>query len=277
MRVETLLCLLVCPVMASGFVISKGQWRIYLESRWDQADEVFDHQGQRNDHPEQSGIENGLDSWSSLIFIRYGLTSRWTVEASTQYKQTTFAPLFGPDQSRSGISDIWLNAVYDLWPAATWSWVLNAGSKTPMEKNRPRFPQITSGEPEYNLSLGLGRGWDSAFLETELGYRFRSGTVNNVGDGGIPYENEWYGSAKAGYRWQRLLLEASLDHRDSISNLQAQYIPGVYMNGDESKLRVGVDVKINASTAVGCAYQQTLEGKNTTLNQSYAIRLSFTL
>lgn len=263
------------PLQASGFVSSKGQLFFKLEARLERSNGVFDASGHRNNEPETSGIEMGLESQKLLVYISYGLSERLTVALSTQYVETTFDPIFGPNLTRRGFSDAWLEAAYQLLPRHRWGLVAHAGLKQPFEGNQPRFPQITSGEPEYEIGLGAGRGWQSGYLEAELGYRFKTGTVNNVGVGGIAFEDEWLGRVKAGYRIRQWLFEGWLGVLESTADLgQESYIPGVFSNSDWMALDGSVSYALNRIYRVGIAFGTKILGTNTMDTQAVSVFIS---
>lgn len=274
LALSTLLCLgtAASQVLGSGFVAEKGRLYFKLETRLETADDVYDADGNLMNDPLLSGIEDGIETLKTAAYAQYGLTSRLTISASTQFVDTTFKPIEGSDQSRAGFTDLWLTGSFQMLPGRRSGLVLNGTLKIPLESNRPRFPQLTSGEYEYDLALGSGRGWMQGYVEAEVGYRWRSGMVGGIDDAGIPYEDLWFGSAKGGWSRGALLLEGLLNLSYTTADLNDEiYVPGVLSNSDEMKLQLSGTYQVSAHNAIGLSLQRTIAGKSVTRSESIAV------
>ena len=267
------LCSLSLPLVASGFVLPRNQLYTSFDYRFTDVSESFNNRGDRISQPEINLLENGIQSHSINWFLAYGLTDRLSVTTNFQYAESTLDNRFAAEETTSGLSDVWLGAMFRLYYRDAFSVVLNTTTRLPQQDNEPRSPQITNGENAWTVSLGLGYGAETYYVEGDLGYTWNEGFVNNVRENGLPYEDEWFVQLKSGWNLHpKLALEAFLRLRETTADLEGQgFIAGIYTNADETKLRLTARYLVDERWGFGLYGDRTLAGKNVLLGEEYGI------
>ena len=268
----SLATLLAPSILASGFTVPPGMLYTKLELRATQADQSYDNQGNRLDQIGNDQLINEMTTDTANLFLAYGITKRFSVSANVQFSDAALDFRFGEDKSNSGVSDIWLDGQYLLYKKR-WNLVLNGGVKLPQQDNKPNPPQLSNGESDTHLSLGAGFGAKAWFFEGEVGYRWNTGFVNNVQQGGIAYEDEVVASAKAGWHiTPRFDVEGLLTLERTEADLQTQdFIPGIYANADEDSLHLSAAYKLGDKLSLGAGLHRTLDAKNELHTEGYSI------
>ncbi len=269
-----IISLLVGPyLMASGFTIPQGVVYTKIDYKFLDADQSYDNKGNRVANQLGYQLENDAVNY----YIGYGLGKRFSLAADIQYLKTVFDQGTLP-ATNEGITDIWVDLHYALY-RGKFNVVANAGVKLPQQKNQlfvPYKPALTSGEEEYSLGLGFGHGATAYFLEADLGYVWRPGFVAGVRTYGVPYENSWEATLKAGWHIRpKLDVEGILVSRQTVGDIDAQFIPGVFANSDETRLQLSLYYLLTTRWGLGVYGEQTLAGKNILHTDSIGCNISY--
>jgi len=258
---------------ASGFTIPEGVVYTKLDYKFLDANQSYDNKGNRVTN--QLGYQ--LENDAVNFYLGYGLGKRFSLAADVQYLKTVFDQGTLP-ASNEGITDIWIDLHYALYQGKL-NVVANMGVKLPQQKNQlfvPYQPALTSGEEEYYLGLGFGFGSRAYFLEGELGYLWRPGFVANVRTFGIPYENSWQAQLKAGWHARpKLDVEGVLTSHQTVGDIDAQFIPGVFANSDETRLQLSLYYLLTTRWGLGVYGERTLIGKNILHTDSVGCNISY--
>ena len=264
--------LMSLSIFGAGFTMPKGQiyFKIGLDDR--SIDEAYNAAGDRFSNPEQSGLENGLEATALNSYLAYGVTDRFTLAANVQWLDMQINERFTEASTNDGLSDVWLTGLYRLYQGK-FSVVANGVAKLPLQDNEARTPQLTNGEAEYMLGVGVGYGAARFYVEGDLGYNMRTGTVNDVQTNGLDYEDEWRASIKVGVSaTQRLRFEGLLKTIQTEADMEsADFIAGTYTNFDETVLSVNGSYAITKALALGVQAERTVSGKNVLLTESVGV------
>ena len=260
-------------LMGSGFTLEKGRFYSELKYQFQTVDKSFDNRGNVITQPEVNLLEDGIEADVGSLFLAYGVMDRLTLTANFQYVQNVLKNRFASPSENEGFSDIFLEAWYLLYKNKV-HWVLNAGAKLPQQENRAVTPQITNGENEFGLGIGVGYGEKNFYLEGELAGVFREGFVNNVQIFGIPYEDSLTLELKGGWQGHpKWLLEGRLFVEETTADLEGQgFIAGVYTNSDSAVAQVSALYRLTPEIGFGVFGDQVVEGKNVLLTKSIGFK-----
>ena len=276
----TLLCLLVFlplttrDLYAGGFTLPRGQLYAKLETVSESADRAYDNRGETRPIGTDVAVDE-ITSQATTLFLAYGLSPRLTVTAAGQLRETDLEFANGITRSDDGLSDLWLGAYFRLAQWRSLSWVLGARAELAQQENRAATPQITNGEDATDLSLGAGYGAATYYLEGVVSRRLENGFVNNAVLGGIPYEDSWSATLKAGWqpaaRWD---LEGTISLKRTDADLAREsYIPGIFANADEDRLRVSAGYRLTERVTLGAVVDRVFAGKNLLENELLGLQL----